>query len=104
MTDFAGQIQSFTCIGEDSKKKIVAACGGLTEEKQAEILATLREGEAKKVALQDDHDSKMLGLLDDYLGKITEFKRGPLREGVKKAEVADHGHDEDEAEKLLKQL
>lgn len=102
MADFAQQIQAFTCIGEESKKKILEACVNLPAEKQEKAIALLAQGEAKKKALEDEHDMKMVILVDQYLKEVDAFKKGPLRQGVKQAEVIIHSGEDKTAEDLLK--
>jgi len=104
MLDFAAKIQSFTCIGDEAKKKIVAQAVGLDEEKQAKIVAILEEGEGKKKILEDERDKKTLDHINKYLKQVDEFKRGPLRKAFKAAESTDHKSDEQAAEDLLKDL
>ena len=104
MVDFSSKIQGFTCISDDSKKKILAIIANLDDEKQAQIIAILEEGEIKKKALEGAHNKKVLEHVQKYMKKVDEFRRGPLRKAFKAAESTDHKSDEDEAEDLLKDL
>lgn len=104
MSDFKIQIQSFTCIGSETKKKILDACADLEPEKQEGVLEVLKKGEEKKKALVDDHNKTVLGILEEYLDAVKEFKRGPLRKAFKDVESVDHTRDEESAEDLLKDL
>ncbi len=104
MANFAAQIQAFTCIGEEAKKKIIAAGEKLTEEKRAQVITILTEGEAKKKAIIDERDAKMVEHAQSSLKAINDFKRGPLRDGVKKTESIDRSSEEKSAEDLLKQI
>lgn len=102
MADFARQIQAFTCIGDESKKKILEACANSPAEKQAKMITLLEQGEAKKKAIVSEHDAKMLALVDTHLKEIDAFKKGPLRQGVKQAEEIIHSGEDKAAEDLLK--
>lgn len=104
MTDFAAQIQAFTCVGDDAKKKIAAAGEKSTDEKRARAIAVLTEGEAKKKAVAAEYDAKMTEHVQASLKAVNDFKRGPLREGVKKVESLDRSSEEKSAENLLKQI
>ncbi|EKD48007.1 MAG: hypothetical protein ACD_65C00169G0001 [uncultured bacterium] len=104
MANFAAQIQAFTCIGDETKKKIIAAGEKLSDEKRAKVITILTEGEAEKKAIVDERDTKMLEHAQASLKAVNDFKRGPLREGVKKAESIDRSSEEKSAEDLLKQI
>lgn len=104
MVDFSSKIQGFTCISDDSKKKILAIIANLDDEKQSQIIAILEEGEIKKKALTDAHNKKVAEHINKYLKQVDEFKRGPLRKAFKAAESTDHKSDENDAEDLLKDL
>ncbi|EKD64462.1 MAG: hypothetical protein ACD_50C00380G0001 [uncultured bacterium] len=105
MTDFKTQIQAFTCIGDEAKQKILdISCSNLDPEKQQEIIKILTEGETKKKTLEKDHNKATLEGVQEFLSKVKDFKRGPLKEAYKETEKADHGADEATAEDLLKDL
>ncbi len=104
MADFASKIQSFTCISDENKQKIIAKAASLSEKGQAEIVAILEKGETKKKALEDEHKQQTLDHIKKYLAEVAEFKRGPLRKAFKDAESFDHQSDEQAAEDLLKDL
>jgi len=104
MADISSQIQAFTCIGEEAKKKIIAVCANLDDAKAQKVIALLSQGEAKKKALGDERDSKMLELVEQHLKEIDEFKKGPLKQGVKQAETIVHTSEDQAAEDLLKEI
>lgn len=104
MEDFKTQIEAFTCIGEEAKKKILEICANLDPEKQQEVIKILTEGENKKKTLEQTHNKSTLESIQEFLGKIKDFKKGPLKKAFKKTEEVDRGRDEDAAEDLLKDL
>ncbi|EKD63320.1 MAG: hypothetical protein ACD_51C00295G0003 [uncultured bacterium] len=102
MADFVAQIQAFTCIKDESKKKILDACARLDASGQEKVIAVLSQGEAKKKAIIDEHDTKMLELIEAHLKEVDAFKKGPLRQGIKQAEEVVHTGEDKAAEDLLK--
>jgi len=104
MSDFATQIQAFTCINDEMKQKIIALGDKSTDEKRAKVIAVLTEGEAKKKAILTERDAKMAEQAQASLKAVNDFKRGPLREGIKQIESIDKSSEEKSAEDLLNQI
>jgi hypothetical protein len=66
------------------------------------VIAILTQGQAKKKALGDERDSQVLGLVEQHLKEVDEFRKGPLKQGVKQAEIIIHTGEDKTAEDLLK--
>ena len=73
MKDFAELVQTFTCIGDETKQKIIYSAKDLSDEKKAKVIEVLKKGEEKKKALKDAFDTKMLEHVEKHLKEVDDF-------------------------------